>query len=208
LIGTVVDPPWLVGHALFARMREGDPIAWSAFAEAFAPMIYSVPAFLGVTLGQADEPAYSHLLEVWRSELGDDDRTAHPSLFETFHRAAVTTGRRHPALRDAGVDAGAAMVVACSGGAWPIGMAAMLAHEGEFPAAYGSILAVADHRFGAASEFFHVHAAADVEHAALARRLIGGAIAAGVATSAEVDSAHSRGRVILAELADRAAEVI
>jgi pyrroloquinoline quinone (PQQ) biosynthesis protein C len=208
MIPSDAEEPWLVAHALFARLRDGDSIAWSAFAEAFAPLIYSVPAFLGVTLAQADAAAYSHLREVWHSELGDDGGTAHPTLFERVHRAAVSAGSRHPQLRLAGVRAGAAMVATCSAGPWPIGMAAMLAHEGEFPAAYGSILIVADRRLGAAAEFFHVHAAADIEHAALARRMIGEAIAAGVASAAAVVNAHNRGRAILAELADRALEVI
>ncbi|HSE36795.1 MAG TPA: hypothetical protein VLG74_05775, partial [Blastocatellia bacterium] len=81
---------WLIEHPFFVALRNGfSKNAWAMYAEAAAPLIYTVPAFLGVTLARTDATAKEILSEVWAEELGMADNLSHPVLFQTFHQSVT-----------------------------------------------------------------------------------------------------------------------
>jgi len=178
------------------------------FAESFAPLIYSVPAFLGVTLARADMQARSFLASIWADEVGHSGVPSHPSLFEAFHRRAIASNRVYPEQHQHGIAAACEMIALCGSGPWPIGIAAMLAHEREFPNAYASLMERASAELGEDCEFFRVHAVADLEHTTLALSLLDMAVERQVAAEDEIQMSHKRSRAVLRDLADRAWDVL
>jgi pyrroloquinoline quinone (PQQ) biosynthesis protein C len=201
---------WLVTHPLFNHLRGDDTSkkAWAVFAETFAPLIYSVPAFLGVTLARADSHARSSLDEVWAEELGTNGVASHPVLFENLHRVATRSGGSFHKLQGFGIEAGCRMVALCGSGPWPVGVSAMLAHESQFPAAYSSILDQAYRDLGESAYFFKIHSTADVEHTSGASSLLTYALENQLVDRATVNNSYRLSAEILRELADRALEAM
>ncbi len=182
---------WLIEHPFFVALREGfSRHAWAMYAEAAAPLIYTVPTFLGVTLARTDTKAREILSEVWDEELGMADNLSHPVLFQTFHQSVTARWGKFPHLQRFGVRAGIGMIELCSSGDWPIGVAAMLAHESQFPPAYESMLHVAKQDLGDDSAFFDVHALVDVEHTATSTKLLAYAVTSGFVTESEIEESY------------------
>lgn len=206
----LVPKQWLVNHSLFDRLREGagkKPV-WAVFAETFSPLIYSVPAFLGITLARADSYAGRLLDEVWAEELGTNGSPSHPVLFERLHRVATRKWGSFHHLHNFGVKAACDMVSLCGSGPWPFGVAAMLAHEGQFPSAYSSILSRAFDELGEAAIFFEIHSTADIQHTSSSSSLLSYAIKNRQVEKATLEAAYKQSENILRELADHASEVL
>lgn len=196
---------WLAHHPFFTTLRTADAPGelWSMFAEGFAPLIYSVPAFLGVTLAKADDFSSPFLIEVWSDELGAGPTPSHPVLFEIFHRFATSRWGHFPELHQPGVQAAGAMVALCASGAWPVGVAAMAAHESQFPEAYSSIIPQAISMLESAADFFRIHATADVEHSSSATSILREAVARGIVTEDIAISSFESSTHILKTLIDQ-----
>ena len=194
---------WLIEHPFFVALRTGFPKnAWAMYAEAAAPLIYTVPTFLGVTLARTDARAREILSEVWAEELGMAENLSHPVLFQKFHQGVTQRWGRHVHLQRFGVKAGIGMIELCSSGDWPVGVAAMLAHESQFPPAYESMLAVAKQDLGDDSEFFDVHALVDIEHTQTSTRLLDYALTNGLATEDEIEAAYFASAELLRSVFD------
>ena len=199
---------WLVRHPLFSHLRDGQTPkkVWAIFAETFAPLIYSVPTFLGVTLARADAHARELLDEVWAEEVGVNGAASHPGLFENLHRVATSRWGCFHQLQAFGIEAGHKMTALCGSGPWPVGVSAMLAHEGQFPAAYSSILDQAYHDLGETAYFFKLHSTADVEHSSRASALLSYALENRIVDQPTVDFSYQQAANILGTLADQAME--
>jgi pyrroloquinoline quinone (PQQ) biosynthesis protein C len=194
---------WLIEHPFFVALRTGFPKhAWAMYAEAAAPLIYTVPTFLGVTLARTDTRAREILSEVWDEELGMADNLSHPVLFQQFHRGVTQRWGNYPHLHALGVRAGIGMIELCSSGDWPIGVAAMLAHESQFPPAYESMLAVAKQDLGDDSAFFDVHALVDIEHTETSTRLLDYAVSNGLAGDSEIEESFLASGALLRSVFD------
>jgi pyrroloquinoline quinone (PQQ) biosynthesis protein C len=194
---------WLIEHPFFAALRSDfSRNAWAMYAEAAAPLIYTVPTFLGVTLARTDTKAKEILSEVWAEELGMAENLSHPVLFQKFHQSVTDRWGKYTHLQRFGVKAGIGMIELCSSGDWPIGVAAMLAHESQFPPAYQSMLAVAKQDLGDDSEFFDVHALVDVEHTATSTRLLDYAVSSGVARDREIEQSYFASAELLRSVFD------
>ena len=182
---------WLIEHPFFAALRSDfSRNAWAMYAEAAAPLIYTVPTFLGVTLARTDAKAREILSEVWAEELGMAENLSHPVLFQKFHQSVTERWGQYTHLQRFGVKAGIGMIELCSSGDWPIGVAAMLAHESQFPPAYQSMLEVAKQDLGDDSEFFDVHALVDIEHTATSTRLLDYAVNQGIVGDREIEESY------------------
>lgn len=195
---------WLVDHPLFRALAVSptNPGVLAAYVEAFAPVVNSVPAFLHVTLSRSNGRVASLLREIWNDELGLSGTPSHPVLFDQLHNAVVSKFGGNIEVQSLGVTAAGDMIHLCSSGPWPIGVAAMKAHESQFPASYTAILDNMEAMFGVAAEFFRVHSYADIEHTKAATALLQQAIEAGVITIEEVDGAFYASTVILRNLMD------
>jgi pyrroloquinoline quinone (PQQ) biosynthesis protein C len=196
---------WLTEHPLFrglATPGKVDPSLMVAYVEGFAPVVNSVPAFLHVTLSRADGKAKALLREIWNDELGLSGTKSHPVLFEELHAAVTSAHGRNEASQRVGIVAAGRMVELCGSGPWPIGVAAMKAHEGQFPSAYGSILPAMERSFGPLAEFFRLHSEADVEHTAAGAELLRMAIEEHVVTEAEADRSYVSSTDLLRTLMD------
>ena len=195
---------WLQEHSVFRalRGREHPEQLWPTYVEAFAMVVYSVPAFLGVTLARADENSLPLLSEIWSDELGTSATAAHPVLFQRLRDAVVARYGARPEMHAIGLEAAAKMTRLCASGPWPVGVAAMKAHESQFPTAYGSILGVAREEWGAAAEFFDVHAAADVEHSRAGTEMLIAAEQRGVAPVSLIEKSYETSSALLKELMD------
>lgn len=182
---------WLIDHPFFVALREGfSKNSWAMYAEAAAPLIYTVPTFLGVTLARTDAKAKEILSEVWAEELGMADNLSHPVLFQKFHQSVTSRWGKYTHLQRFGVRAGIGMIELCSSGDWPIGVAAMLAHESQFPPAYQSMLPIAKEDLGDDSEFFDVHALVDIEHTATSTKLLDYAVSGGFVKETEIEESY------------------
>ena len=194
---------WLIDHPFFVALREGfSKNSWAMYAEAAAPLIYTVPTFLGVTLARTDTKAKEILSEVWAEELGMADNLSHPVLFQKFHQSVTNRWGTYTHLQRFGVRAGIGMIELCSSGDWPIGVAAMLAHESQFPPAYQSMLSVAKEDLGDDSEFFDVHALVDVEHTATSTKLLDYAVSGGFVTETEIEESYRASGELLRSVFD------
>jgi len=205
-----IDNLWLAKHSLFCLLSKDryPKKAWAVFAESFAPLIYSVPAFLGTTLARADSYSRPFLDDIWAEELGVGNSPSHPVLFESFHRAATSSWGCFPDIQRYGITAGSAMADLCGSGPWPIGVAAMLAHEGQFPVAYGGILENAKRDLGEAAGFFVVHSTADIQHSSVAQLLLQYSVEKGIATEAAIKSAYNSSTDVLRRLTAHAWEAL
>lgn len=194
---------WLIEHPFFVALRNSfSKNAWAMYAEAAAPLIYTVPTFLGVTLARTDTKAKEILSEVWAEELGMAENLSHPVLFQKFHQSATDRWGKYTHLQSFGVRAGIGMIELCSSGDWPIGVAAMLAHESQFPPAYQSMLPVAKQDLGDDSEFFDVHALVDIEHTATSTKLLDYAVTSGIVRERELEESYFASAELLRSVFD------
>lgn len=194
---------WLIEHPFFVALRNGfSKNAWAMYAEAAAPLIYTVPAFLGVTLARTDARAKEILSEVWAEELGMADNLSHPVLFQTFHQSVTNRWGKYTHLQKFGVRAGTGMIELCSSGDWPIGVAAMLAHESQFPPAYQSMITVARQDLGDDAAFFEVHALVDIEHTSTSTKLLDYAMTKGIVKESEIEKSYRASGELLRSVFD------
>jgi len=196
---------WLVNHSVFAALREDQKVerVWPILAEAFAPLIYAVPSFLGITLARADSHARELLQQIWSDELGTANTLSHPVLFENFHRKVTSRWGYFPDVHEFGIKAATGMIELCGSGPWPIGVAAMKAHESQFPSTYASILARASKDLGEADEFFTVHAEADVEHSAAAQSLLEYSLKQKLVSEESLISSYNSSKSLIKTLVDQ-----
>lgn len=195
---------WLVRHRVFCEFATGSPRSslMVAYVEGFAPMVNSVPVFLHLTMSRASVQAAELLRNIWDDELGVSGTRPHPVLFDEVHREITQRYGRCLLAQRYGVAAAVEMVELCGEGDWPVGVAAMKAHESQFPEAYGAILAMMSGALGSGAEFFEVHSVADVEHTELGRRLIDLGIESGVVSEDEMENTFRRSTDILRGLMD------
>jgi hypothetical protein len=118
------------------------------------------------------------------------ENLSHPVLFQKFHQSVTNRWGKYTSLQSLGVRAGIGMIELCSSGDWPIGVAAMLAHESQFPPAYESMLSVAKQDLGDDSEFFSVHALVDIEHTATSTRLLDYAVTSGIVNEKDIEQSY------------------
>jgi pyrroloquinoline quinone (PQQ) biosynthesis protein C len=196
---------WLAKHPVFSALqgKTEDGAVLSAYAEGFAPVVNAVPVFLHVTLSRADAEACGLLRDIWNDELGvSGTAAAHPVLFDEVHRAFTSRWGPNLEAQRHGIKAAKAMIDLCSSGPWPIGVAAMRAHESQFPTAYSEVLDYLHREIGPAAEFFSVHSLADVEHSAVGRRLLERAVYERIATENEIVHTFDASTTILRNLMD------
>jgi hypothetical protein len=172
------------------------------YAEAAAPLVYTVPAFLGITFSRTDARAKEVLSEVWAEELGMADNLSHPVLFQNFYQSVTDRWGKYTHLQKIGVRAGIRMIELCSSGDWPIGVAAMLAHESQFPHAYESMLPAAKQDLGDAAEFFEAHSLVDLEHTETSSKLLDYALTNGIAKETEIEKSYSASVELLRSVFD------
>jgi len=195
---------WLLNHPVFRSLSDAAeaPGILVSYVEGFAPVVNSVPAFLHLTLTRGDHDARILLREIWNDELGLSGTKAHPVLFDELHHAVTSRWGSNRDIQAFGVDACVRMIQLCGSGSWPIGVAAMKAHESQFPTAYGSILPTMDQLLGSSSEFFRVHSYADVEHSKAGSQLLRRGISERVVSATEADQAFEHSTEILRNLMD------
>lgn len=196
---------WLVNHPVFRGLASSviNERLLVAYVEGFAPVVNSVPAFLHVTMSRAQGKAAELLREIWNDELGLTGTKAHPVLFDDVHRAVTQRWGSHTSVQSFGVTAAVNMIQLCASGPWPIGVAAMKAHESQFPVAYGTALPALEKILGPPAEFFRVHSQADVEHTETGSQLLQSGIAEAIVSAIEADEVFERSTRILRELMDR-----
>lgn len=195
---------WLVSHPVFRNFTEGapEPQVLVSYAEGFAPVVNSVPTFLHLTLSRSDARASLLLREIWNDELGLSGTKAHPVLFDELYCVVTTRWGKNGRSQEHGIAAAIKMIRLCGSGKWPIGVAAMKAHESQFPTAYSTILPVMEGLLGMASEFFRVHSEADVEHTKAGDQLLRHGISEGIVSPADAEQAFESSTQILRELMD------
>lgn len=194
---------WLKDHPLFVHLAKGNSDhAWAYLAEGMACLIYSVPAFLGITFAKSDAFSRKLIEDIWNDELGKGSVPAHPVLFEEFHGNATNKWGKFQNLHVYGIEAGTKMIKLCGSENWAIGMAAMKAHESQFPSTYGAILKSAKQNLGKDSLFFEVHSVADVEHSSMATKLIETAIQQNICSELKINEAYEKSKLILKNLFD------
>ena len=195
---------WLANHPVFLNLANeaGDPRALVSYAEGFAPVVNSVPAFLHLTLSRANGRANVMLREIWNDELGLSGTKPHPVLFDEFHRAVTARWGSNTQVQQKGIAAAVQMIQLCGSGPWPIGVAAMKAHESQFPVAYTTILPAIEKLLGVGSEFFRVHSQADVEHSKAGDELLRWGIAERIVPAADAEKAFERSTLVLRGLMD------
>lgn len=196
---------WLVNHSVFEALRKGQKVEriWPILAEAFSPLIYAVPSFLGITLARANSDARDLLEKIWSDELGTIGTLSHPVLFENFHRKVTSRWGCFPEAHKFGIKAATGMIELCGSGPWPIGVAAMKAHEGQFPSAYSSILQRASKDLEDAAEFFTVHAEADIEHSAAAQSLLEYSLEHNIVSEESLISSYNSSKNLIKNLVDQ-----
>jgi hypothetical protein len=188
--------------------RSASGRVWAVFAEAFFPLIYSVPTFLGVTLARSDSCSRPSLEDIWAEELGTKNNLSHPVLFEMLHRVATKRWGSFHQMHQYGIDTARQMISLCASGPWPFGVAAMLAHESQFPAAYSRILPRAREDLDSNALFFEVHSLADVEHTSHGRALLDDAVQRKIVTPERIRAAYDESTAILRHLADHTQEAL
>lgn len=193
---------WLASHPVFRGLASEtvDSRLLVSYVEGFAPVVNSVPAFLHITMSRAQGNPSMLLREIWNDELGLSGTKAHPVLFDEVHQFVTTRWGSDIGVQSLGVAAAVQMIQLCGSGPWPIGVAAMKAHESQFPVAYGTALPALEKTLGPLAEFFRVHSHADVEHAEAGSQLLRWGIAEAVVTETEADEAFQYSTQILLSL--------
>jgi len=173
---------WLSRHPVFSEFATYNARSslLIAYVEGFAPMVNSVPAFLHLTMSRASGQAADLLRSIWDDELGMNGTRPHPVLFDDVYREVTGRHGHNSSAQRHGIAAAVEMVKLCGEGAWPVGVAAMKAHESQFPEAYSKILPAMSVALSNAAEFFEVHSVADVEHAEIGSQLVELGIQSGV----------------------------
>jgi len=201
---TSKDLTWLVSHPVFRSLTDENQAAsvLPSYVEGFAPVVNSVPAFLHLTLSRADAKANILLREIWNDELGLSGTKAHPVLFDEVHQSVTARWGTKRDAQQYGITAAVQMIQLCGSGNWPIGVAAMKAHESQFPLAYSKILPTLSTLLGPVSEFFRVHSEADIEHTEAGDELLRWGISQGVVSEIEAEEAFDCSTRILRALMD------